>query len=418
MRTGIPGRVEGADPVDAALSGDRRLPRRTRIEPERGHRSESRDSDAAHAGSTSVSSLAAVARTRRRPPSREPVERPDDLDPSIPVPADGGRARSRAARGRRLAVRAEVGRLPRDPRERVRRAPPLVVETHGRCCATSPSCEPLGEAATAALGARRRDRDRAGRRPRLRRDADASPPRREPRINRLAGEIPAALRRVRRPRLERRGDHGASRSRSGAQGARAEGQALRPLPCHARPRRGARVARPLRGDRARRRRSRSASTLPYLAGLARGRRQGEAREDRRLRRRRPALEVATPTGSRRSCSASTTTTASIDYVGSAAVAPAKHAEIAERVRAAPRRRARAPLLGAEPLGWRRARGVAASGPSSWSRCATTRCSRNRFRHGTKLIRFRDDKEPAQCTWRELLPARPRGVTVASFLGTD
>ena len=30
---------------------------------------------------------------------------------------------------------------------------------------------------------------------------------------------------------------------------------------------------------------------------------------------------------------------------------------------------------------------------------------NRFRHGTKLIRFRPDKDPDDCTWRELRPAR-------------
>ena len=30
---------------------------------------------------------------------------------------------------------------------------------------------------------------------------------------------------------------------------------------------------------------------------------------------------------------------------------------------------------------------------------------NRFRHGTKLLRFRDDKDPQDCTWRELRPAR-------------
>jgi ATP-dependent DNA ligase len=30
---------------------------------------------------------------------------------------------------------------------------------------------------------------------------------------------------------------------------------------------------------------------------------------------------------------------------------------------------------------------------------------NRFRHGTKLIRFRPDKDPAQCTWREVRPPR-------------
>jgi ATP-dependent DNA ligase len=40
---------------------------------------------------------------------------------------------------------------------------------------------------------------------------------------------------------------------------------------------------------------------------------------------------------------------------------------------------------------------------------------NRFRHGTKLIRFRDDKNAAQCTWHELRP--PVGATdsVASLL---
>jgi ATP-dependent DNA ligase len=30
---------------------------------------------------------------------------------------------------------------------------------------------------------------------------------------------------------------------------------------------------------------------------------------------------------------------------------------------------------------------------------------NRFRHGTKFMRFRPDKDPAQCTWREVRPPR-------------
>ena len=42
---------------------------------------------------------------------------------------------------------------------------------------------------------------------------------------------------------------------------------------------------------------------------------------------------------------------------------------------------------------------------------------NRFRHGTKLIRFRDDKDPAQCTWRELMPPPEPGVDVASLLSS-
>jgi ATP-dependent DNA ligase len=31
--------------------------------------------------------------------------------------------------------------------------------------------------------------------------------------------------------------------------------------------------------------------------------------------------------------------------------------------------------------------------------------RNRFRHGTKFIRFRPDKDPKDCTWREVRPPR-------------
>ncbi len=48
----------------------------------------------------------------------------------------------------------------------------------------------------------------------------------------------------------------------------------------------------------------------------------------------------------------------IDYVGSAAIAPARHDDIMARVRPLLRERAGTPLLGAESLGRRRARGVA------------------------------------------------------------
>ena len=41
---------------------------------------------------------------------------------------------------------------------------------------------------------------------------------------------------------------------------------------------------------------------------------------------------------------------------------------------------------------------------------------NRFRHGTKLIRWRDDKDPKDCTWRELRPPRdPNAPTVDTLL---
>jgi len=107
----------------------------------------------------------------------------------------------------------------------------------------------------------------------------------------------------------------------------------------------------------------------------------------------------------------------IDYVGSAAVAPARHAQIAERVlpllENAPDRRF------SEPNRWGGGElEESAVRPELVVEVRYDKVQSNRFRHGTKLIRFRDDKDPAQCTWRELRPARARGVTVASLLGPE
>jgi ATP-dependent DNA ligase len=42
---------------------------------------------------------------------------------------------------------------------------------------------------------------------------------------------------------------------------------------------------------------------------------------------------------------------------------------------------------------------------------------NRFRHGTRFLRFRPDKDAAQCTWDQVRPRRKRGdPTVGSLLG--
>ena len=104
----------------------------------------------------------------------------------------------------------------------------------------------------------------------------------------------------------------------------------------------------------------------------------------------------------------------IDYVGSAAVAPARHDEIAGRVlpllENAPERRF------SEPNRW--GGGELEESPIRPELVVEVRYDKvqaNRFRHGTKLLRFRDDKEPEQCTWRELRPPRPRGLTVSSLL---
>ncbi len=108
----------------------------------------------------------------------------------------------------------------------------------------------------------------------------------------------------------------------------------------------------------------------------------------------------------------------IDYVGTAAVAPARHAEIADRVlpllKNAPERRF------SEPNRW--GGGELEESPVRPELVVEVRYDKvqsNRFRHGTKLIRFRDDKNPKQCTWRELLPARgPKDPGVDALLSSE
>jgi ATP-dependent DNA ligase len=108
----------------------------------------------------------------------------------------------------------------------------------------------------------------------------------------------------------------------------------------------------------------------------------------------------------------------IDYVGSAAVAARTHDEILARVR---------PLLDEasersfrEPNRWG-TEGLEET-PLRHELVAEVRYDKvqgNRFRHGTKLVRFRPDKDPRQCTWREVRP--PRGAddpTVESLLSAS
>jgi ATP-dependent DNA ligase len=107
----------------------------------------------------------------------------------------------------------------------------------------------------------------------------------------------------------------------------------------------------------------------------------------------------------------------IDYVGSAAVAPARHDEIAARVRPllkdAPDRRF------SEPNRWGGGElEESAVRPELVVEVRYDKVQTNRFRHGTKLIRFRDDKDPKQCTWRELLPPRdPKAPGVDALLAS-
>jgi ATP-dependent DNA ligase len=94
----------------------------------------------------------------------------------------------------------------------------------------------------------------------------------------------------------------------------------------------------------------------------------------------------------------------LDYVGSAAIGARNHDEIAALV---------GPLLDesndrrfSEPNRW--GTGELEETPLRPELVAEVRYDKvqgNRFRHGTKLIRFRPDKDAEQCTWREVRPAR-------------
>ena len=107
----------------------------------------------------------------------------------------------------------------------------------------------------------------------------------------------------------------------------------------------------------------------------------------------------------------------LDYVGSAAVGARRHAEIAERV---------LPLLDetqerrfSEPNRWG-TNGLeeAPLKPELVVEVRYDKLEKSRFRHGTKLIRFRPDKDPDQCTWREVRPARRPDDPVAEIDALD
>jgi ATP-dependent DNA ligase len=97
----------------------------------------------------------------------------------------------------------------------------------------------------------------------------------------------------------------------------------------------------------------------------------------------------------------------IDYVGSAAVAASKHAQIAERLlpllEDAPERRF------SEPNRWGTGELEEASvRPELVAEVRYDKVQGNRIRHGTRFLRFRDDKDPRDCTWREIRPPREPG----------
>jgi ATP-dependent DNA ligase len=105
----------------------------------------------------------------------------------------------------------------------------------------------------------------------------------------------------------------------------------------------------------------------------------------------------------------------LDYVGTCAVAARAHDDVAALVlpllEDAPERRF------SEPNRWGSGElEEAAVRPELVVEVRYDKVQGNRFRHGTKLLRFRPDKDPAQCTWDQLRPKRRRGdPTVEALL---
>jgi ATP-dependent DNA ligase len=107
----------------------------------------------------------------------------------------------------------------------------------------------------------------------------------------------------------------------------------------------------------------------------------------------------------------------VDYVGSCAVAAKIHDDVAARV---------LPLLDesaeqqhfSEPNRWGTGElEEAAIRKELVVEVRYDKVQGNRFRHGTKFLRWRDDKDPKDCTWRELRPPRdPEAPTIDSLLG--
>ena len=107
----------------------------------------------------------------------------------------------------------------------------------------------------------------------------------------------------------------------------------------------------------------------------------------------------------------------IDYVGSAAAAASRHKEIFDRIKPLLKN---APERGfSEPNRWGTGElAESAVRPELVAEVRFDKVQGNRFRHGTRFIRFRDDKNPEDCTWREVRPPPRKGdPTFESLLTT-
>jgi len=105
----------------------------------------------------------------------------------------------------------------------------------------------------------------------------------------------------------------------------------------------------------------------------------------------------------------------LDYVGSCAVGAKVQQEIAAKV--LPLLDERSERRFSEPNRWG-TNGLEETPlrPELVVEVRFDKLEKHRFRHGTRLIRFRDDKDPDECTWREVRPPRrPDDLAVEDLL---
>ncbi len=158
--------------------------------------------------------------------------------------------------------------------------------------------------------------------------------------------------------------------------------------------------------------------LPYLPGLARRRREGEAVQDGGLRRRRRALQEGRPHDDRDAAARPVCRRRPPRLRRLGRGRREAHDEIAALV---------LPLIDeksdrhfSEPNRWGTGElEEQALKPKLVVEVRFDKLEKRRFRHGTKLVRFRADKDPDQCTWREVRPPRkPGDLSVDAAAGTS
>src|SRR3954467_8516920 len=105
----------------------------------------------------------------------------------------------------------------------------------------------------------------------------------------------------------------------------------------------------------------------------------------------------------------------LNYVGSAAVGAKKQAEIAAKV--LPLVDKKSDRRFSEPNRWGTGElEETALKPKLVVEVRFDKLEKHRFRHGTRLLRFRPDKDPQDCTWREVRPPRrPDDLAVEDLL---